>query len=153
MQLNGFRACEGDTGDIRPLFFLCYFLAQFEIKLFDVSWCRLLLKSERSKFRSGVHVQICTSSFLSCLLIYWMWRQSGIPMNNNLTGVVYLWGSEREKNYTHIRGLPHVRRFETERTVNVKLKKRIYVPYTRFLWAGGGHIHSRLKTFLHISFR
>jgi len=34
MQLNGFRV---DIGDIRPLFFFYYFLAQFEIKLFDIS--------------------------------------------------------------------------------------------------------------------
>lgn len=104
MQLNGFRF---DIGDIRPLFFFYYFLAQFEIKLFDVSWFRLLLKRERSKFCSRVLVQACTctctctSSFLSYLLIYWMWRKCVIPMNNNLTGVVYLWGRDWEKRYTH----------------------------------------------------
>jgi hypothetical protein len=38
MHLNGLRACDGDIGDITgPLFFLFYFLAQFEMNLFDVS--------------------------------------------------------------------------------------------------------------------
>jgi hypothetical protein len=149
MQLNGFRAYDGDMRDIRPSFFFYYFLAQFEVKLFDVSWCRLLLKSDRSKFCSGVHAQTCTSSFLSYLLIYWMWRQCGIPLDNNLTGVVYLWGREWEQSYTHIRGPPHMRRFKTEMSVNVKSRKRIYVPYTRFLWGGESYPQQTKEVLTH----